>query len=532
MIRYTLLFCIITSSNLSAEYYFSHQKRIGLTAIDTHKSRELKSTDKLFFKDTHNNIIAITNQIIVSYKKLSDKEKIEKNYQLTYIKNLDHNIFLYKVPNKKQTFEISNTLYKLESIKYAHPNFIKEKRKRTNDPLFTSTWHLKNSGNNTYREDLIAGADIHVEAAWNITKGAGTKVAITDDAIDIYHEDFVGSVAGFNNFKDAGSTDPTPSSSAGEENGDWHGTSCAGLIIARENSKGSVGVAPDADFYAVKYGIDTASDITMFNWLKDQGADVISNSWGTYHISDALEQTFENLALHGRDGKGTIILFASGNENLNLDSNDIDDESESPNVLGIGATSGEDTVTSYSNYGSSLDFVAPGGEYSTIVTTDVSGDKGYNNGNYHEEFRGTSAAAPIVAGVITLMLSTNPNLTRLDVIQILKNSADKVGGDIYDAQGHNNHYGYGRINAENAVSQAEYLSNTTLYPPTKLTFTNVTQHAVTLHWKDNAKVEKGFKVYRDGNLIHKTAENITSYTDTNLNKHTTYTYTVKATDEE
>ena len=147
-------------------------------------------------------------------------------------------------------------------------------------------------------------------------------------------------------------------------------------------------------------------------------------------------------------------------------------------------------------------------------------------------FDGTSAATPIVAGVITLMISANPNLTRDDIYQILKDTSDKIGNVNYDHNGHNNRYGYGRVNARKAVSKSSKLLNTTLYPPSKLTFTNITNNSVTLHWEDNAKVETGYKIYRNNEFIYKTASNITSYNDLNLNPNTNYTYTIKATDDQ
>ncbi|MBK8555468.1 MAG: S8 family serine peptidase [Lewinellaceae bacterium] len=73
---------------------------------------------------------------------------------------------------------------------------------------------------------------------------------------------------------------------------------------------------------------------------------------------------------------------------------------------------------------------------------------------FTSSFGGTSSAAPLAAGVCALMLSANPNLTLSAIGQILRNSADKIGSG-YDANGHSNHYGYGRINALRAVQQAQ-----------------------------------------------------------------------------
>jgi hypothetical protein len=115
-----------------------------------------------------------------------------------------------------------------------------------------------------------------------------------------------------------------------------------------------------------------------------------------------------------------------------------------------------------------------------IVTLDVSGDVGYNQqgdhwdytspdeefrtgnlqpdaeGNYTAYFGGTSAATPNAAGVAALVLSVNPDLTGQEVRDILQSTADKIGEVEYDQDGHHDQYGYGRVNAERAVSVALY----------------------------------------------------------------------------
>jgi subtilisin family serine protease len=129
-----------------------------------------------------------------------------------------------------------------------------------------------------------------------------------------------------------------------------------------------------------------------------------------------------------------------------------------PEALAIGASSDQDCRSDYSQFGPELDFVAPssGGPLNRqIFTTDLTGANGYNpNGNYTATFGGTSSATPLAAGVVGLVLSRNPNLTRKDVKQILRNTADKIGPAAYDEKGHNDRYGFGRLNANKAVKAA------------------------------------------------------------------------------
>jgi hypothetical protein len=109
----------------------------------------------------------------------------------------------------------------------------------------------------------------------------------------------------------------------------------------------------------------------------------------------------------------------------------------------------------YSQYGSTLDLLAPsGGGYAGITSTDRSDNDGYVAGNYVGGLSGTSFAAPLAAGVAALMLSQNPHLTAAGVRSTLQNTADKIGGNNGDTaytNGFNNFYGYGRVNAEAAL---------------------------------------------------------------------------------
>ena len=413
--------------------------------------RKVKAT---YYRTLNNDLVGIGDRIIVGVKNKKILEKIVKKYRLKVIEELKGNMFVLKTPERSLTLDIANEIYEMEGVEFSHPDFIREKRKRSLDPYFSKAWHLENKGGDIGGVLYKRGADIDVLNAWKITKGEGAKVGIIDDAVDIRHEDLKNNIAGFKNYADASTDDPSPTARVGDYNGDWHGTSCAGLIVAEENDKGSVGVAPQAKLYAVKDGPYISDSVKAFYWLESQGVSVISNSWGTYSLDDALNRTFKDLYKRGRGGKGVLIIFASGNDGYNLDSPYYQDESESPYVLSVGASSEEDFVTSYSNYGKSLDILAPGSEYGTIVTTDVTGAKGYTPYDYTFDFAGTSAAAPIVAGVAALVLSVNPDLTAKDVIEILENTADKIGNIPY-TNGRNDHYGYGRVNAYKAVLEAK-----------------------------------------------------------------------------
>jgi subtilisin family serine protease len=102
-------------------------------------------------------------------------------------------------------------------------------------------------------------------------------------------------------------------------------------------------------------------------------------------------------------------------------------------------------------------FNHPGPLTAGIYTTDRLGRAGYNSeGDYIDDFGGTSSSCPGVAGTAALILSANPELTWIQVREIIKETSDKIdrAGGQYDPKGHSIYYGYGRVNAEKAVKRA------------------------------------------------------------------------------
>jgi len=215
-----------------------------------------------------------------------------------------------------------------------------------------------------------------------------------------------------------------------------------------------------------------------FQRAVSEGAAVINNSWGPgfsrYFPLSTVERTeLRHARLNGRDGKGTVIVFAAGNETANVGS---DAYARASDVITVAASTNLDDWAYYSNYGAQVDVAAPsvGGATAEdtygIVTTDVTLDDGYDMNDYTGDFGGTSAASPITAGLAALVLSANPTLTADQVRLILTSTADKivadqvdwpsvVGEDLltlwaYDDKGHSDGFGYGRINAAAAVTAA------------------------------------------------------------------------------
>jgi hypothetical protein len=123
-------------------------------------------------------------------------------------------------------------------------------------------------------------------------------------------------------------------------------------------------------------------------------------------------------------------------------------------AIAVGASTDFGLRSDYSQFGADLDFLAPSsGGRKAICSTDRMGAKGDDPNNYSRSFGGTSAATPLASGVAALMLSRNPSLTASRIRTILQQTCQKIGDEPY-AGGRNDHYGYGRIDAQAAVTAA------------------------------------------------------------------------------
>lgn len=362
------------------------------------------------------------------------------------------NGFLVRLTNEQSALDLANTLHDLPGVRWCHPDFIWPKQSRyvPDDLMYSQQWHLNNGGGN----GGTAGADIRAQRAWEFTRGSSDVIiAILDDGVATGHEDFA--PGKFTGGWDFIGNDATPLPGAGQN----HGTSCAGLAAATgNNSIGVSGVAPDCRIMPLRIlgpSGGPSVEAAAILYAKNNGAHIISNSWGpadglgiSQPCPDVVNDAIVDAADNGRGGKGCIILFAAGNGN---ESSDLDGYTSHPKVISVAATLRNDTRSPYSDFGAGVDICAPGGSQAgDIVTVDRMGSAGYNNtSNYHTGFNGTSAATPIVAGAVGLLLTAEPNLTREQVYQRLIDSADFIdtANVTYDSNGHHNWYGYGRLNA-------------------------------------------------------------------------------------
>lgn len=343
------------------------------------------------------------------------------------------------------------------------------------DPLSKRQWGL----NNVSQSGGIQGMDMNVETAWEFLgqiPGATRPddeenpviVAVLDEGVDLDHED-LNLVPGFDATYEPEIDPDHEDSQGGAFPWDGHGTACAGIIGAKENGIGVVGVAPGVKIMPVRiaYSLEgehgwvttRTQQAAGLLWAVQNGAEILSNSWGGGMSSDLLEDAIQQVA-----EMGAVILFAAGNRNFDYPGYPSSMEA----VIAVGAMSpcGErknpDSCDGEwwwgSNYsradvsdGAQIDVMAPG---VLIPTTDITGDGGYvtanvdtgKNGNYMMTFNGTSSACPHAAGVAALMLSASPGLDREMVREILKHTAQDIGEEGWDYE-----TGHGLANAQAAL---------------------------------------------------------------------------------
>ena len=230
-----------------------------------------------------------------------------------------------------------------------------------------------------------------------------------------------------------------------------------------------MGVAPNCGLIPIRWNsiITDQSIRDWFDHARTNGAAVISCSWGVggnaFTLSTSMGNTIRRAATEGRGGRGCVVVFAAGNDNrpVNGEKNGVffrEGFAIHHDVIAVSASTSRDLRSNYSNYGPEIWVCAPssGAGGRSIVTTDRTGTAGYSSADYTTTFGGTSSSTPLVAGICALMLSINPELTGVEVKEILRDTAERIdeANGNYDPLGHSDWYGWGRVHAFRAVSEA------------------------------------------------------------------------------
>ncbi|MFP4349474.1 MAG: S8 family serine peptidase [Desulfococcaceae bacterium] len=381
---------------------------------------------------------------------------------------LEESTFLVDLLPDKDPLEMANRFHQMSEVEFAEPDFVTLFQRLPRKIIRSeSEWEDP-------RERFQYAVDItEARQAWNLQIGnPDIKIAVLDEGVDSNHEDLFAAI--FSTY------DATDEDTFQEPRfTDAHGTACAGLAAAVPGNRlGIRGIGGGCSLMAVRiafseeqgrYWVTRDSWIARaIDWSWQNGADILSNSWGGGAPSSLITQAFERARTRGRNRRGCVIAIAAGN-----DSRSVDFPANLPNLLTVSASNEFDEPKTKesrdgetwwgSNFGPEVDVAAPGVHN---YTTDIMGPAGYNrtaDGHYYPQFNGTSSATPIVAGAAGLILSANPDLKEEQVRRIIRDTADKVGPIPY-IQGRNDAMGYGRVNVLEAVRAARKIPEP---PPTE-----------------------------------------------------------------
>ncbi|MBK8489980.1 MAG: S8 family serine peptidase [Saprospirales bacterium] len=442
---------------------------------EVRKKDEILLGSHVYYAEGSKNPIIATGEILIEFQEETDESEqqlvLDEFYLEMVERRTDYQIIAKVTAKSPNPFKVAQFLQKISLVKLAEPDLDTPLDhydfRPPNDTLLAHQWHLRNTGrivDTNYPTKW--GADAKVIDAWARMGNMGSSevvVAIVDNGFDLSHPDLAGKIYKPYDFWTRSSqlytNDPRFA----------HGTPCASLALASSNGTGIVGVAPNAKFMPVSgTSFSWRATEEIFDYCTQNGADIISCSWGTIDQANSLnslkEQAITKAAKQGRNGKGCIILFAVGND----DKDYVSYYAAHPDVIAVGACTSKDEFARYSNRGRQVSICAPSnGDWPLIAArswwdqgdTRFQGNQrfwadGRSRGDKYMHFGGTSGATPIVAGICALMLSVNPDLTAKEVKQILKDTADKIGSPGEYINGHSSRYGYGRVNADRAVAEA------------------------------------------------------------------------------
>jgi len=469
-----------------AEQVSSASSRVSCKPEELEKmmkaARKLAPTHHSYETSDDGGEFLITDRITVTFKQSLPGEEIGKfagKYALEILHKFSADKYLFRLTDATGMNPVK-LVVKLtegeESIALAEHDLnmrVSPYLQTPSDPSYSNQWHLHHRLDH---EEYDQRSSVRSEQAWNLLDSFGSPdvvIGVTDDGCRLDHPDFnsANKFAGWGYFKGfrlirKGAPDAEPSEMYLP--GSNHGTSCAGVIAAETDGIMTVGAAPGCRLLPIKWEssgsslfISDSKLLIALDYIADK-IDVLSNSWGSSPASnwsnDVLEKIETLAKTGGRRGKGIVFLWAAGNENCPIKHNSNIDipyshgwEEQSngtwrwigprtarrfehnlvgvSGVMHVAALASTAQRSHYSNYGAGIDICAPSSNSHTYFRMSVDGlgitTASGSGSQITDSFGGTSSATPLTAGIAALVISANPQLTALDVISILKQTASK-----------------------------------------------------------------------------------------------------------
>ena len=447
------------------------------------RSRMVAPTHHAYFEAESGNEFLITDRIFVTFKELLSDEQIDAfagRYALVKKGVYSNKDYLFQLTDHTGMNPLKLVVKLIEEeplVEMAEHDL--NQRMSTydvvipDDPEYAHQWHLHTNFNDP---DYDFRSSARCEDAWNLLDAYGSKevvVAVSDDGCKLDHADFNSS----DKFVDWGymrgqrlitKSDIDSNPDEMYKQGSNHGTSCCGVISGEVDASLTVGAAPDCRLLPVQWEssgsslyLSDSKLLTVLNYIADK-ADVMSNSWGSVPSSvwalPVINRIKALAKIGGRRGTGIVFLWAAGNDNCLIGHTADQDVPyndgwqqrpdgswnwvgvktarvfrhnlvDIPGVMHIAALASTAKRSHYSNYGPSISLSAPssnGHKYHrmTVKGLGITTTTG-NLGGVTESFGGTSSATPLVAGIAALTISSNPKLSAIEVIEILKQTASK-----------------------------------------------------------------------------------------------------------
>ncbi len=534
MKRLFILLCIVS---LGFAFFISARSSVSVQELPTlsvddyvpnevlvrFKEGTADASIKTAISSVQANVITFTKQTILA----ADWNSVSRS-QLSFLN--DPKLLHIKVPEEIGIEKAISILKQDPLVDYAEPNA--RTHFFTNDEHYSKLWGLNNTGQTGGTSD----ADIDAPEAWDVFTGSSDiTVAVIDSGISYNHEDLDGNIWTNSGEYGGGKETDTVDNDGNGYTDDWHGwdfysgdndpddyyypvfhgTHVAGIIGALGNNEaGVVGVCWSVKMMPL-VATNAAECTSATYYAADNGARVISASWGFSSYNESLYN-----AIQYARSKGVLFVAAAGNNgNLDNDSYPLYPASYNlDNIVAVAATDHNDNITSYSHYGrTSVDLGAPGG---SSGTASIYSTMPYDSYQY---MSGTSMATPYVTGASALALGKCPDLT---YSQLKSRILDKTD---YDSYLYNKCVSNGRMNAYNLVYDSAAPNGT----PDGLSCTWYSWKSVCIGWTDNSSNEIGFSIQRkksgeaDFSGIQSVNANSGYYTDTSINGGTIY-YKVKA----